>query len=978
MQLMKKSFYNKIPGILFLFLSIFPLCLQTGYSQESAFVSAIIKETGEDLVKLGEIIKEHQALLEKYPKGPFASTIMFQLAELEAQRSNVIYQQEMRLFEENLKKFDEGQLAVEPPMPKLDMSTTIQYCNTLLKEFPNSKFQDKILYKLGISYLQEGDKLKAKNYFESIVGNYPESPVALEAHFRIGEYYFDKRDLENAIYHYSKLLADWNNPYFDMSLYKLGWSYYNLSSYSKAISSFLYLIEDISLVEKAETQILSKSKTDLRLESIHYIASCFTEFGGPRGAKEFLVKYKEKEYTMPILLKMSELYKKRNYYAEAIETYKAILELYPYYSEAPEIYQNIIDNYEANEDLSGANKVREELVDQIGPGSNWLTQNPDNEVKNNGLAVTRETLVYLGGFYQAEAQTSGSKETYLKAIAKYLDYIKKFPNAEDVPKINYYLAECYYNIQDFTQAADCYHNVVIQDPLNKTGFREEAAYNRILCYYELMNTSGTPDVNSTSIPNFLGTNDTLVIANINKPAEINTLLASNDFFLTFPHSKWLDQVMMKYGEILHSLKYYLPAIEVYKKILQLGNARPYSLTASMSAGQCYFDAELFYEAEIWFNNIVKNFPDSTRYTKRAQILASSANFKIAEQLSDSGKNLEAAKLLGTVVDKAAEPGIQERAVFEAAAQYQKAGQPGQAATMLEKLYTLQPNSNLVDEALKNAAELRENNKEASLAARNYLLLADNYPLSKHAKRSVINAAVNYENLQDWFSAKATYNKYVTSFPDSGDDYIECMFKIGEMNYKLNDYYNAEIAFNNTIITYNNMVNEGQFLDTYFIAQAQFMLGEIYYISYKQINLTPPLETNLKLKVASYQKVLNAYKDALLYQVADWSTAATFKIGMTFEELFRAFIESPPPDGLTDDQLNTYVTALQERAEPYKQQALETYKLNVEQAISNNISNSWIEESKKRIEALSGETEKNDIEMNSADQENVTQGTLGKS
>ncbi|HPG40343.1 MAG TPA: tetratricopeptide repeat protein [bacterium] len=975
---MKNCLFNKIFLFIILFLSTTPFYLQTGFAQESAFVSAILKETGEDLVKLSEIIREHETLLQKYPKGPFASTIMFQLAELEAQKSNIIYQQEMRLYEEDLKNFDAGKLAVEPEMPKLNMDRTIQYCNVLLKEYPNSKFQDKILYKLGISYFQEGDKLRAKDYFESIVANYPESTVSLESHFRIGEYYFDKRDLDNAIFHYSKLLVDWNNPYFDMSLYKLGWSYYNQNNYSKAISSFIYLIEDISLVEKAKTQVLSKSKTDLRLESIHYIASCFTEFGGPKGAKEFLLKYKDKDYTLPILLKMSELYQKRNYYAEAIETYKAILELYPYYSEAPEIYHNIITNYEAGEDYSGANKTREELVDKLGPGSNWISQNPDTQVQNTGLAATRETLVYLGGFFQAEAQTNGNKETYLKAIAKYLDYLKKFPDDENVPKINYYLAECYYNIQGFTQAADCYYNVVIKDFLDKTGFREEAAYNRILCYYELMDAPGATDEKMTSIANFLGTNDTLVIVNINKPAEINILQASNDFLLTFPKSKWLDQVMMKYGEILHSLKYFLPAIEVYKKVLQLGNTRPYYLTASMSAGQCYFDAELFYEAEIWFNNIARNYPDSTRYTKRAQILASSANFKIAEQLSDAGKNQEAAKLLSTVADKAVEPGIQERAIFEAAAQYQKAGQPAQAATILERLITLQPSSKLADEALKNAAEIRENNKESASAAHNYLLLADNYPSSKYTKRSIINAAVCYENLQDWFSAKATFNKFITTFPDSGDDYIECMYKVGEMNYKLNDYYNAENSFKNTILAYDRMVNNGQELDTYFIAQAQFMLGEIYFISYKQINLIPPLETNLKLKVASFQKVLKAYKDALLYQVADWSTAATFKIGMTFEELFRAFIESPPPAELTGDQLTVYVTALKEKAEPYKQQALETYKLNVEQAATNNISNNWIDESKKRIEALSGEAEINNDILNSADQESVTQGINGKS
>ncbi|MBN2412293.1 tetratricopeptide repeat protein [candidate division KSB1 bacterium] len=968
---MNIQFKNKI---IIIFVLLFVGLISGINAQESAFVTAVINETGEDLNKLDTIINEHKALLQKYPKGPFASTIMFQLAELYAQRSNLVYQQDMRLYEENIKKYDEGVLAVEPVLPKIDVSNTLNYCNKLLVEFPNSKFKDKILYKIGISYLQTGDKLKAKNYFESIVNNFPESSIVLESHFRIGEYYFEKRDNQNAILHYEKLLGNWDNPYFDMSLYKLGWSYYNMSNYSNAISTFLYLIEDISLLDKVKTQVLSRTKADLRSESIQYIASCFTEYGGPDKAKEFLLQYKEKDYTLPILLSMCELYKKRDYFTEAINTYKVILDIYPYYKNAPDIYQKIIDNYELSEDLEGANKIRDELVNKLGPGSEWLSKNMDAEVKDAGIDISKKSLVYLGTFYQAEAQQSANKEDYQKAIGRYQDYLKKFPDTDESIKILYYLAECYYDIEDFEKAAETYYNVVKKDSLSKSEYREEAAYNRVLCNYQLLNNPELLLEDAYEIPNFLGTGDTLTIK-VQHPAQYNFLIACNDFSLTFPKSKWLDQVYLKYGEVLHELKFFLPAVEVYKLVIDLGLDRPYHLLAAMNAGQCYFDAELFHEADIWFSKIVKSYPDSSRFIKKAQMLSSSSKFKIAEQLSQEEKSLEAAELLNSIVNNSVDPQIQERALFESATQYQQAEETTKAAQALEKLYQINPQSGHADEALYKAAELRENNGEWTLAANNFLNLADNYPNSDQARYAMRNAAVCYENLKDWRTAKSIYSRYVDTYPDAGDELLECMYKIGDMYYKLNDFINSATAFDNMIAKYKAL-SESQMFDTYFVAQAQFMLGEIYFDYYRQIELVPPLETNLKLKVSNFQKVLNAYKNALVYQVADWSTASTHKIGMAFEEFFRAFIESPPPDELEGEQLNLYVNALKEKAQPYKEQALETYKLNIEQANTNNIENSWVDESKKRIQALTPEENINKVDTNNTEKVNVVQETKG--
>ena len=304
-------------------------------AQESSFVTAVVKDAGGDLEKLEKIINEHESLLLKHPHSAFSPTIMFQLAELYEQKSNLNFSQEMTEYEAALQKFDNGELSDEPILPQLHFGKTVYYLYALLDEYPNIDFKDKIFYKLAMAHLQEGNRSKAKEFFEKIILEYPQSNINLESHFRIGEFYFEKREFKNAVTQYSFLLGKWDNPYFDMALYKLGWSYYKLNNYANAISSFIYLLEDLSLVEKTNSVTFGKSKADLSTEAIQYIATCFTEFGSPNDAKSFLQERKEKDYTLPILLQMGTLYQKRNYYPEAISTYEALLDIYPFYKGRP-------------------------------------------------------------------------------------------------------------------------------------------------------------------------------------------------------------------------------------------------------------------------------------------------------------------------------------------------------------------------------------------------------------------------------------------------------------------------------------------------------------------------------------------------------------------------------------------------------------------------------------------------------------------
>ncbi len=247
------------------------------------------------------------------------------------------------------------------------------------------------------------------------------------------------------------------------------------------------------------------------------------------------------------------------------------------------------------------------------------------------------------------------------------------------------------------------------------------------------------------------------------------------------------------------------------------------------------------------------------------------------------------------------------------------------------------------------------NAEWLQAAADYLRLFDTWPQSNYAQRSLKSAAQCQENLQNWSEAERLYSRFALTYPDSLTDLVESLAKAGEMAQKTGDLAGARRYLHQCGATAGNPeMGKQPAIDPYYVAQAQFMLGELLFSEYRADHPAASLERSMKRKVAKFNEVFEAYKETLEYQIADWSTAASFRIGASFEEFVRAFMDSPPPRGLKGDALQQYKDKLVEAAKPYKERALETYAKMVEQAKANAIENNWVNQSRERLKALQTE------------------------
>lgn len=913
---------------------------------------------------LAQAITQNEDLLRKYPDQDFTPVAMFQLCELYVRRSTMTHQKNMATYEAELKRFDAGELQSEPLMPCINFHEAIDLADQILEKYPTANFTDKVLYRLALCHREEGNQEMSHKYLERLVTEHPSSKYALECFFRLGEHYFDKRRYDLAIEAYSKLLNRWDNPFFDMTLYKLGWSYYNLNDYAKAISTFIFLIDDINKVSAVKDAApLGKTKVDLRKEALQYIAVCFAEFGGAKKAEEFFTEVMpasgagpaESEYTITVFLKLADIYRSRNDYEASIATLETILRRWPMHVEAPQLQNKIVENYLRSDNPARAEAAREMLVKNYGPGSVWLNHYSRksappgaSEARSAALALVEETLYILATDAQARGQKDNLERDYLLAIDRYGEYLEKFPQSPAAAKIQYYQAECYYDIQAFAQAAEAYQKVVINYPASE--FTEQAAYNRLLAHVEEINRAPAIDSVNYMMSDFLGAGEKINLRVPNQ-AYAKLLNACNDFSKYPMTSEKLPEILMKYGETLYNLEQFELSRRVYAKVATELPPNKFVLPATAMVAQCAFRMENYLDAEKWYRTITTDFPDSTRHVARAQKMIASAQFKFAENLKAKGDTVIAAQAFEHLASSSHDAEIAERSLIEAAALFEKDGNKAQAMVIYELLYEKFPASERADEALFKAGQLAEDLNDWQRAVQNYLTLANTFPDSAHAPPALFHAGQCYENTKDLGNAIITFRRYTQIYRNEPSQLLEAIATLGALYYQQGQLHWALREFQETISTYRQFLGESKPVEEYLPAQAQFMIGEIHFQSYRQIELVPPVDRNFQKKQALFNQVLTAYRDAADYQVAEWTTAASYKIGATFEEFCRAFVEAPRPAGLTAADLTRYEESLQQKVRPFKERALETYNANLRLAEENNVQNEWVENSRKRAQAL---------------------------
>ncbi|MFZ5515703.1 MAG: tetratricopeptide repeat protein [Candidatus Zhuqueibacterota bacterium] len=907
-------------------------------NSEKERIRALVQETK----KVDQATQLARNAVRAFSDSLFLPELLFQLSEWEVRKEKLHFELAMIKYDRELELFDDKKLAVEPTEPVLDYKNTLEINRRIVKEFPQVPYIGKVMYRTGICLYEMGHRDSSRQIFENLIANYPDSTYLAEIIFRLGECYFDEQRYDVAINTYQQILQSWDSPYFAMSLYKIAWCHYQMENYSDAISTFYYLLNDIHLLESVDTDLLGKTQVQLKDEAIEYIAISFSDFGGVSALLAFINEMNGSAYTPDFLHKLGDIYLRRDFYEDAESAFNHVTKNYPLYFKMPYVYYSLFTCHEKSRDIDKSFKTRSALVDACGPKSQWALTSNQKENSDAFNALLTDIDFKLATPMLCTADSLFAAEKYTAAEKKYDQFIKTFPGDERLDHAYFFLSECLYNTNDYVNAAENYQHLVEAFP--KSELREDAGYNYLVCHDRLCQSAF--DSASTAGSEELK----------NSAASKDLIQASSAFLKWFPESEKGPEVKLKLAEIFSKIENYATAekfaMSALSSILKQKKGLHHKSNALNMLALFAFKQEKYEEAERWSTILIKQHPDSLELVEKSKIMLASSTFKIGEKLKSQGDVQKAAFKFERASVEATDPNIAEASLFEAALQFEKANQIHRAAMNFESFFKKYPNSEHCQEAIYRAAVLREKEGQYFLAAKNFLTLHEKLTDPKEAAGALYNAGLAYEKTSDWTATADIFNRYLKKFPNDADRALEAMFKVAYAYEKKNLNQKAQIGYQNVLSRYDQLMAAGDFADDVIAAQAAFRQGEIKRTVFEAIALKPPFQQNLKRKQQAFNDVLKCYVDVTKFNIAEWTTAAFYQLGLSYEKFCHDILKSPAPPNLNKEELNTYWTTIQQQwIIPLETEAMKYYQTNEKLALENSVKNDWVDKTRSRITFL---------------------------
>ena len=117
-------------------------------------------------------------------------------------------------------------------------SAILEY-KRLLFYYPDTTKADLARYRIGLSYYHQGNRELARQKFEEVVQNFPDSPLYLQAQLMLGRMYFDAKNYSIArATLFQVASADTGGKAIAQARYLRGWCYIHEQAWFKAIPEF--------------------------------------------------------------------------------------------------------------------------------------------------------------------------------------------------------------------------------------------------------------------------------------------------------------------------------------------------------------------------------------------------------------------------------------------------------------------------------------------------------------------------------------------------------------------------------------------------------------------------------------------------------------------------------------------------------------------------------------------------------------------
>lgn len=838
------------------------------------------------------------------------------LAELEFELSDKLHKEQ-----DNLKNTKDQELDDKLYNERLDK--TIELLETSIRDYPDAKGNDKILYRLAKAYSHKGQHEDSISTLNILIKKYPKSKYYIESQFRLAENYFSLKKYMQAEDAYTDIIGSHsNNHFYEKALYKRGWSRFKQEYYLEAVDDYLSAVD---YHEFGDYDKFSSTELNQFNEYFRAIGLAFSYLGGAEPLNEYFKSNPNFRYIYYTYTHVSDIYLKQQRYFDAVETQKYFIAHNPKSRKIPLSYLKIIDTWKESGFSKKAVAEIKTLYQKYNPTSSyWLFKDEDGSTYKQVNNKLKGYLLLAASLFHKQYQEKPGKEKFAKASHWYSLYLKHYRSHARKDRVYYQYAALLSKQKKYDQALKYYELSAYDEDiiLNK-----ESAYATITLSNRLFK-------NKKSDKNLL-----------NKQIKYATL-----FVQLYPNHKRAQSIVLNAAELAFKSKQYEKAIELAESMPTLTKSPALSKSNIIKA-HSYFKLGNFENAEAAYHTAIyskhlSNREKSNVYNKLALSIYRQA--EDAEKANDIENAIENYTRIVKVTPKSSTAAT---GLYDGIALAMKNNLWAFTIKTIKEFQRLYPKHKYSHDVRKKLSVAYLNSNQNIMAAREFERLSSSGKEKSVKIAALWQAAELYESKNEINSAIRAYEKYAKKYKKPYPQYTEALHKLTELNSQ-NDNQSKATYWRHQIIKADKKTPAKQKNErTRFItSNASIMLAKHEHNKFARQKLVLPLKLSLRKKKYAMQRAVRFYGQASKHGIAETATESTYKIGEIYQSFSKDLLNSERPKGLSKDELEQYVILLEDKAFPFEDKAIEFYEANMAH-IRDGIYNEWVKKSHNNLKRL---------------------------
>ncbi len=816
---------------------------------------------------------------------------------------------------------------------------SIELYNAVLSGHPGAPNNDRVLYQLARAHQNVAEPGKAEAALQRLIREFPQSQYVDDAHFRRGELLFKIGQFDEAAIEYRHVLdLGEATPFFHPAQYKYGWAQYRQSNYEPALDVFMAVLSrELPPGEQSDPQAaidgVRAGKKDLALDALRVVSLSFAQLGGADAARKYFAARSEPPYAALLYANLGAHLLEKRRYTDAAHTYGVFIDGHPRHALAPSFQARAIAALNQGGFVDQVVEEKERYAERFDPASDyWRGASPAPDVLKDLRAHQED----LARHYQARGQktkpfdATRARTDFLAATRWYQRLLAQSPQDPKAPEFRFLAAEALLDAGDTLAAAAEFNRVVADYPAHDKA--PEAAYAALLAHQR--HAGEVPEAQRDD-------------------AQRQSVAAALRLAERFPRHDKALAALTRAAEDLYRLRDWNGAIDTAARVLQAEPAAPVELrrTALGVTADTHYGQQRFAEAETAYLDLLALLPQPSEERTGAIEHAAEAIYKQAEAARDAGDPAAAADAFLRIGQRVPGARIRAAADYDAGAMLIAAQQWGRAASVLEAFRATHATSGLLPDVDKKLAVVYQNDGRPTAAA----AVLDRIKARRTETADVrLEAAWLEVSLLDQArdpKAWPAYAAYVKEYPQPLDRAMEARQKLADYAATRKDRAQRERWLREIVAADAGAGEARTPRSRQLAAQAALEFARAEAQKAARLTLKLPLAQSIKLKKAAVERAIAQLTQAGDYNVAEVTTAATYELGLLYQDFGKALMSSERPRRQSALEREQYDVLLSEQAFPFEEQAIRWHDANL-QRVAQGVCTEWIVRSLQQLAQMS--------------------------